>query len=228
MNKKQNLIIVTSALNSRVGVVSEEQRLSQTIKSLQSIRSFFPEDFIVLSDGSPDEVSVEKLNKLKEYVDAIAVWTNDKDVNYYSQRGLKSQAESVLIIKTLMLIKEDETLSEVLKNTDRIFKISARTFLTENFDATEHYHEGKYVFKKKQKSWMNDGSFLHITRLYSLCPTLIDDYISTLEKIVATVQAYGVDTEHAHYRCLNEQKLVELDTIHCDGIVALNGNLEKY
>jgi hypothetical protein len=37
-----------------------------------------------------------------------------------------------------------------------------------------------------------------------------------------------VDTEHAHFYSLDKDFVVEFDTVHCEGIMAGTGAVEKY
>jgi hypothetical protein len=69
---------------------------------------------------------------------------------------------------------------------------------------------------------------LLITRLFSFCPSLIDDYMIMCRRNIGVIQDAGVDTEHAHFFNLGQDLLIELDTIHCQGIVATTNTLEVY
>jgi hypothetical protein len=69
---------------------------------------------------------------------------------------------------------------------------------------------------------------LLITRFFSLCPSLIDDYITVCQRNIGVIIDAGVDTEHAHFFNINPDYLVELDIIHCQGIMAGTGLTEVY
>jgi hypothetical protein len=45
----KQLFIVTSALNSNIGIISREDRLKQTIEGLQSLREKCPDALILLT-----------------------------------------------------------------------------------------------------------------------------------------------------------------------------------
>ena len=100
-------------------------------------------------------------------------------------------------------------------------------------DVHEHEQWGKYVFKQRMPTWIDDGrkevfTDLLITRLFSWCPSLLDDYIVVLQKNINTIMQTRVDTEHAHFRNIDKEKLVELEKVHCIGTVATSGDLEIY
>ena len=92
----------------------------------------------------------------------------------------------------------------------------------------------KYVFKKSLPSWMDANrkssitDHLYITRFYSLCPSLLDNYLERLQAILANIQQHGIDTEHAHYLCLDRRLVVEFDTIGIEGIMGGTGEREIY
>jgi hypothetical protein len=82
-------------------------------------------------------------------------------------------------------------------------------------------------------TWLTDSrnefaTDLLITRMFSFCPTLMDDYMKLCETNIALVLQTRIDTEHAHFVNINKDLLVELDEIHCTGIVAGTGTVENY
>jgi hypothetical protein len=230
-----NLFIVTSALNANIGVVTEEDRLEQTIASVISLRTHVPNALILFADGSPREVPQSSFEKIKPYVNLIVSWSKDEEVRYFAEQGRKSEAEILLLSKTLRMIKHNSELMKVMHGVKRIFKYSARTILTQDFDISVYDNMfGKYVFKKALPSWMPEDrkntitDHLYITRMYSFCPSLLDNYMMTQQYIFNDVVNSSIDTEHAHYKCLDKQYVVEFDKLHCNGIVAGSGELEKY
>jgi hypothetical protein len=132
-----------------------------------------------------------------------------------------------------MLLQQDEGMKDIMSNVGRIFKISGRTDLMDGFDVEEHMIPGKYVFKKRIPTWLTDSrkefaTDLLITRMFSLCPTLMNDYMKMCEDNISLVLQTVIDTEHAHFVNINKDLLVELDEIHCTGIVAGSGAVENY
>ena len=228
-----NLFIVTSAINATIGAVNREDRIKQTLDGLKILREQQPDAVIILSDGSPVAVEEDVIKQFAPYVNLAMNWASDKDVTDFASTGRKSEAECVLLIKTLMMLQQEPQLMQMMQGIKRIYKLSGRTNLLEEFNDEEHDHFGKYVFKKRMPTWINDErkeefTDLLITRLFSFCPSLISDYIQTLYKIIGGVIKYHVDTEHAHYFYINKEYLVELDQIHCMGIVAGSGQSETY
>jgi hypothetical protein len=136
-----------------------------------------------------------------------------------------------MLFNTLLKIKQSKSIHEI----KRIFKFSARTILEDDFDITEYDGlYGKYVFKKSIPSWMDENrkrnitDHLYITRLFSFCPSLLDNYLQTLQSILNNVIQHGIDTEHSHYLCIDRRNVIEFDRIKCAGIVAGSGETERY
>ena len=227
------LFIVTSALNTGMGVINAEDRMQQTIHGLEILRKVVPNAIIMLADGSPNKVEEEKFKVLADYVDFIADFSTDPDIGMFAKNHKKSEAENLLLLKCMMLLKQEPTMMKMMHSVNRIFKFSGRTDLLNTFDIHEHNHWGKYVFKKRMPTWITDPrkstyTDLLITRLFSLCPSLIDDYIQVTQKNITTTMNLRVDTEHAHFHNIDKDKLVELETIHCVGTVATSGDTEIY
>jgi hypothetical protein len=229
----KQLFIVTSALNPQMGVVNREDRLKQTLDGLLSLREKCPDAIILLADGSPEKVEREKYEKMQALVDLVADFSGDKDIAQFASTGRKSEAENVLMLKVLSVLKYEQGMMRLLQSVNRIYKLSGRTDIDEGFDVNEHNHFGKYVFKKRMPTWLQSErqeifTDLLITRLFSFCPSLIDDYAITCRRNIDVIMETGVDTEHAHFFNIDSDKLIELDTIHCRGTVAGTGVLEIY
>ena len=227
------LFIVTSALNPNMGVINRDDRLQQTIEGLQSLREKCPDAIVLLVDGSPEKIEEEKIKALDGLAHMVADFSGDTDITQFALTGRKSEAENVLMLKTLLLFKQDPGMMRLLQTVNRVFKLSARTTIDDGFDISEHNHFGKYVFKKRIPTWIQSGraevfTDLLITRLFSFCPSLLDDYFITCKRNINVIMQAGVDTEHAHFFNIDQKKLIELDTIHCRGIMASTGALEMY
>jgi len=231
--KDKTLFIVTSALNPEMGIINREDRFNQTIDGLKSLRERMPGAIVLMVDGSPNKIEEEKVKALRAYVNFFADFSQDKEILQFSSTGRKSEAENVLLFKTMLLLKQDEGLNEVMQSVNRIVKLSGRTLLIDGFDIEQHNHSGKYVFKTRMPTWIADSrkdfaTDLLITRMYSFCPSLIDDYIHMCALNVNIINQTHIDTEHAHFVNINKDLLVELDTIHCQGIMAGTGLTEIY
>ena len=222
----KNLFIVTSALKPSVGAFTDEQRFSQTIATLKSLRKVVPDAIIIFSDVSIRTVSSLEKESIAGLCDAYIDLSEQPDVKLLSQNSQKSMAENVLMFFTLHTLKQNN----LLKNVKRIFKFSARSELEESFDISEYDNLfGKYVFKTRIPTWreQKEPSHLLITRMWSMCPSLVDDYLGVIQKNIFLCEQ-GLDTEHAHFVNISQKYLIEFDKIHCWGWLAGNGQIEHY
>ncbi len=152
----KNLFIVTSALEPRIGVINKQDRFKQTIETLENLREKVPEAFILFSDGSPVECDPENVKKIRLFVDAEMYWCQDSQIKDFANFGKKSEAELLLLIKTLTLLKQNTDLQKVMSSVKRIFKYSARSLLQEDFKISVYDNSnlyGRYVFKEKIPTW---------------------------------------------------------------------------
>ena len=195
----KDLFIVTSALKTSIGVIDDEARLRQTVDGLQSLRKYAPGAIILFVDASSRPVDEATMMLLSKYCDRSISFYGDEDLMTLANAGLKSQAEVALLFKTLNIIKQHPELQKMMADVRRVFKLSGRTNMLEGYDPKEYDDlYGKYVFKKRIPSWLpphqqveSDCNHLYITRMYSFCVSLIDNYINTLPEIYRTVNEIG-------------------------------------
>jgi len=224
----KNLFLVTSAIKSlNTRFWSHEQRFKQTVLTVESIRKRVPEAIIVLADASLTSLTEEEHKQLQPYLNAFMDMNRVPDVNKFSSSGQQAMAESVLLFNALHLLKQQPW----FKDVKRIFKISGRSILEPEFKLSDYDNLfGKYVFKKRIPTWMpqvtHGATDLLITRLFSFCPSLVDNYLEVLQYNLPLFNF--MDFEHAHFVNIPKEYLVEFDKIHCYGWLAGNGQVENY
>ena len=231
-----DLFIVTSALHTNIGVVNVQDRVEQTIEGLKSLRKAAPNAIIFLADASSKMVDEATSMRVNQLCNRSISFFGDEDLMSLANAGLKSQAEITLLFKTLSIIKQHPELQKMMAGVRRVFKLSARTNMLEGYDPKAYDNQyGKYVFKKAMPSWLppqkqleSGCDHLYITRMYSFCISLFDNYLNTLPAIYQTINQHGVDTEHAHYGNIDKGFSVEFEKLYCQGVLAGNGQLEAY
>ena len=231
-----DLFIVTSALRTSIGVIDDETRTRQTIEGLQSLRKAAPDALILWVDASSKQVDEATMAQVAQYCNRSISFFGDEDLMSLANAGLKSQAEVTLLFKTLSIIKQHPELQKMMAGVRRVFKLSGRTNMLEGYDPKAYDNQyGKYVFKKAMPSWLppqkqleSGCDHLYITRMYSFCISLFDNYLNTLPAIYQTINQHGVDTEHAHYGNIDKGFSVEFEKLYCQGVLAGNGQLEAY
>ena len=231
-----DLFIVTSALKTSIGVIDDETRTRQTIEGLQSLRKAAPDALILWVDASSKQVDEATMVQVTQYCDKSISFFGDEDLMSLANAGLKSQAEVTLLFKTLSIIKQHPELQKMMAGVRRVFKLSGRTNMLEGYDPKAYDNQyGKYVFKKAMPSWLppqkqleSGCDHLYITRMYSFCISLFDNYLNSLPQIYEAINYHGVDTEHAHFGNIDHNLITEFETLYCQGVLAGNGQLEAY
>ena len=215
--------IITSTINATFGLIDNTARYHQTLETIQSIRDKVPNAKIVLVDSSSDRLSDEYFAELKQKTDLFITLFNHQatiDFNRYQQ---KSAGECYIMMIALSAIVEMNMIG------DRIFKITGRYKLSDSFDITEYENPdlvGKYVFKKRVKSWMNRDLSLVDTRLWSMCSSLLEETQDILPKVLNIVLEGNFDLEHAYFQTINLEHLVEFDKVHLEGQIASDGRIQ--
>jgi len=231
-----DLFIVTSALKTSIGVIDDETRTRQTIEGLQSLRKAAPDALILWVDASSKQVDEATMVQVTQYCNKSISFFGDEDLMSLANAGLKSQAEVTLLFKTLSIIKQHPELQKMMAGVRRVFKLSGRTNMLEGYDPKAYDNQyGKYVFKKAMPSWLppqkqleSGCDHLYITRMYSFCISLFDNYLNSLPQIYEAINYHGVDTEHAHFGNIDHNLITEFETLYCQGVLAGNGQLEAY
>lgn len=225
---------ISSAIGSNYGVFDYDQRLAQTVETIESIRRKVPDAKIIVYDSSPMFLPDETLNVLSGKANYLIALQNDKNLMDASAKGMKSTAESLATYRAMTILRTDENFVSVMNKTKRIFKISGRYHLQDTFNIDDYKNtEGKYVFRKRYPSWLpkdiqekTGADNLLVTRFYSLCSSLLDNYIEILPAIVEDTIRLGIDLEHCVYKNIDKTRLIEFDKVHCEGAIATNGSIE--
>ena len=104
----KNLFIVTSALHANIGVVSEQERMLQTIETLENLKKKVPDAMVLFVDGSPHNIDDDKKKMIRQYCQSIWFNTNP-DVYAMASSGRKSVAEIIMLFNTLLKIKQSKS-----------------------------------------------------------------------------------------------------------------------
>jgi hypothetical protein len=223
----KNLFLVTSCVNSvETTYFDNEMRFQQTLVTLDSINHKAPGSIVVVSDASVIPLTEYQKQAIGSRCSVLLDVSTRPEVQQASRIGAKSYAENALMFVTLSVLKEQPWFKEV----KRVFKISARSWMEEGFNLSDYDNMfGKYVFKKRIPTWMNPqmgGTHLLITRFFSMCASLVDNYLEVSIKNLTKLDR--MDAEHAHFMNIPDEYLVEFDNLYVSGWLAGNGTVETY
>ena len=114
MIPNKDLFIVTSAIHTSIGVVQSQDRLNQTLQGLKTLREKAPNALILLAETSVKQLEPDILNALSQYTNVNLIFTGDEELMAAAHHGKKSEAEVMLLHKTLFTLKSNVQLSKYL------------------------------------------------------------------------------------------------------------------
>ena len=217
------IFIITSTINTPLGLISNDTRFSQTLETIISIKSHVKNSIILLIDNSTQPLNQLQEKIISDNVDHFLYVGDRKQVIDINRNGIKGAGESYMLLTAFDFIKTNAITG------DRVFKISGRYKLSDNFDIAiydQDYIRNKYVFKIRDYhnndgiyKPVNDDWFLH-TRMWSFSYSLLDDTITMIRKSWHQLMTDNITIEQSIYRNINLDNLVELDIIGSEGFIA--------
>lgn len=214
--------IVTSTINSEHKFFTSDQKIQQIKNTILSIREKVINSKIVLIDNSIPELSSEIKNSFEPNVDLLLTFENNLFTTFINKSKTHIGFGELLLIETAL--KEIKKRNLVGK---RIFKISGRYILNENFNISKFDSLfGKYTFRMSTWTFTNDN-FKNVTyqqyletRLWSMCYSLIEEYESLMPEIFKFMIKYNKSLEHSKFNILPKEKIVIFDPIGVEGYMS--------
>ena len=220
--------LVTSAIKSDFGVFSHHDRYLQTLDTIKSIRTYAPNSAITLVELSVNQ-SDEYVSLIANQVDEVIDYTSNPTIKqitvaWNDQNIAKSLTETYVLGNLL------ETWST---NKSRVYKLSGRYCLTEEFDLAEQLAESNtFVFKDKwATNWpegMTNIPYQYPTYGYSF-PADQTIFMSNVFKNSHDLILEHVnmgrycDVEHAMYNFIPEEKVKLINKNTVAGLIAQHG-----
>ena len=187
----KNIVLITSKIivsNSPFSytpirsIYTKEQRFTQTIKTIESVRRYIPDSYIVLVDNS-------ELNKIEKEIlinltDNLINVVNDETLNYNTNQNelkLFGEAAQQICFYNTFLKKIN------VKNICNFYKISGRYFINDTFNYND-FNNNLNIFKKNEKVLDRDYYF---TSFYKLEPNTLVKYFSELNNVMNNSDKYN-------------------------------------
>jgi hypothetical protein len=192
----KNLVIITSKIivsknaftyTENRSVYSKEERFQQTLKTINSIRNYLENAFIILVDNS--KFSNQEFKILERLTDYFHNIIDNDDLNYYTDIcSSKCLAESAQIYNLWESYLNKIDISKV----DNIFKISGRYEITQEI-SKETLNIDKNIFKKNLEVIDRD---YYYTCFYKIYKTYFKNYFKAQDNIIKNPQKnFGIDLE---------------------------------
>jgi hypothetical protein len=226
--------MITSAINTKFGIYTSDQRLQQTIDTINSINGRAPGAKIYLIEMAAIPITDEQRNKLSPLVDGIVDFYDNQDVKDIFNGSenwdwVKNATEVMCFKQAIEWLREDNKFDGI----DRIHKISGRYTLSDNFDLDRYDQFPDKIFVKAS---MGSQFPQHITlvnrqymsRLWSWPTALTDEVITTYEDgfvyIAERISQGGYcDIEHMLYKFLPQEHVHEVPMSGVSGNIGPNG-----
>ena len=220
------IFFVNHALKvNQLSIYNDEERFKQTIETLNSIDKYCPNNQVFIFDSSPERPNIEYIQELSDR-GAIFFYTGDEpDVKKFSNLGHRSIAECITFIYFIDWFKKQSFQAK------RIYKLSGRYRLNDNFIRDDDRFKDAFVFSTALDSWMpkHRQESIGVDKLFRLrCwhmdYNLLDTFEKELRNILTDCSKYGIDVEHSYYKNLHTYKTIELDKIGVCGNIAPSGD----
>lgn len=221
------LFFISSALNvKQLSVFNNQQRFEQTIETIKSIDKYCPNNIKYIFDTSYELPNEEYLKELNSMGVKIFFAGNHRDVKMLSESGQRSLAETVGFILFLNYFKENPV------EAKRIFKMSGRYKLNDNFVPFKEEFKDSFVFLPTVNSWMPKPhqeaagvDRIFELRLWHMDYNLLDTFQLTLYNIFDDMVKFNIDVEHSYYKNLSTCKWTTIEPIGLEGAIAPTGEI---
>lgn len=229
----KHCFIVTSAINSKFGVYSPEERLAQTVITLQNIRFRVPDAKIIVMECAGTPITESQSNILENNSDLLLDFSCDPDVHAIYQSDnwdvVKNSTEIMCFARTLRMCHDDGDFA----GYNRIHKMSGRYVLNDDFDlGVYEQHADRIIIGPKHKSQfpyqLTGIELQYMARLWSWPEDQIDTVIKVYEDSLAYIgervsNGGYADIEHVLYKFLPESLVTEIPLLGVEGFIAPNG-----
>lgn len=230
---KKHCFIVTSAVNSKFGIYNSEERLAQTVITLQNIKFKIPDAKIIVMECAGTPITESQSQVLENNCDLLLDFSSDKDVHAIYQSDnwdvVKNSTEIMCFGRTLRMCKDDNDFAGI----DRIHKMSGRYILNDDFnpDVYDQYPDRIIIGPKHSSQFpvqLTGIALQYMARLWSWpidqLDTVIKVYEDSLAYIGERVSNGGyADIEHVLYKFLPEFLVQEIPLLGVEGFIAPNG-----
>ena len=191
-NFVNNLVIITSKIYVSSNILSYTptrsihtvtDRFNQTIDTINSIKKYIPNPFIILIDNSVFE-NKDFLLQLKHSVDNFINITDDNKLNYYTDcYEYKAFAEMYQLLNVYKILKQMNLNSHKFKN---MFKISGRYVLNNTFNYKNYNNSNNII---KQNMTVTDRIYWY-TSFYKININFINKLFDSLQIIFDNKEQY--------------------------------------
>ena len=221
------IFFVSSALNvKQLSVFSTDERYQQTVNTINSIDKYCPNNVKYMFDSSyqiPDENYIQGIKELGVNFSWVGY---NENVRSLSEQGLRSLAETLGFILFLNSYAQAPVVAK------RIYKLSGRYELNDDFILDREDFKDSFVFSKVWDTWMSKERQEEVgiknmiaLRLWHMDSNLFDIFNKEVYNILELMIKYNIDVEHAYYKILSKYKIAICGPIGVSGVIAPTGEI---
>jgi hypothetical protein len=235
------LFLVGSALNhfqsKDFSVFSTEQRFHQTLETIKSIKEKDPTAYICIYEGSETPIDDHYREKFLEVSDLFLECYDDSVIKVLYENLNRdpvkiTYGKSMLECRCIQLVLSHMIKNNVFNDVQRIFKLTGRYTLNENFEIQDYQSKllsNKYVlkvydyenrFENPENLYANlygcKGSI--VTGMWSFDKLLFGNVMEVLQKSFEYMEkaiqyTCGIDIEHSLYHFIDKNNILNVDTL---------------
>jgi len=231
----KKLFILSSAINSKFGKFNPAERLQQTVDSEDSIKQFCPDAKICVVEMTGVSPTEEQVRAILAKVNYFFDFTKDQAViDIYNSTDnwdiVKNTTEVMCFTNALSSLVEQG----IIKEYDRVFKMSGRYLLTENYKGVDYesLKDRIVVLERKGSQFPPEitggKQFQYMSRLWSWPASETQKVIDAYnEGFMAMAQRYAdggyFDIEHMLFAYLPADLVTEVPRVGLRGLLGPNG-----
>lgn len=229
------LFILSSAINTRFGAYKPDVRLQQTIDSIKSIQERCPEAKVCVVEMAGVPIEEDQARQLQAHCNYFFDFSRDEAVKsiYDSTDNwdwVKNTTEVMCFANALRELQAQG----VVEQFDRIFKMSGRYCLTENFPTVDYdsVPDRIVILERKGSQFpahiTGGKQYQYMSRLWSWPANKTDEVIEAYnDGLLAMAQRINeggyFDIEHMLYAYLPKDLVTEIPRVGLRGLLGPTG-----
>lgn len=222
-----NLFCIVSAIGNDYGVFSYRERFEQLLESVNSIKVHSPGDDICVIDASYRPLPKDDIKSLESQVNYVHELYDDHLVKWLGNPSEIAQRPHALERKSLgevilVLSLTDLLENHISKKYNRVFKLTGRFKLTEDFNKVDYSQAKDKVAILKRELWSDEA---HPLRLWSFDYSQLQDIKNLYQVILQHTLVNGriVElVEKSMYKWTNDLNIPKLEL---EGPIGIEGRM---
>lgn len=222
-----HLFLVTSAIQTSFGKFDSDDRLLQTLNTIQSVYTYCPGAKVIVIESSGEKVEKTLMDRLSSVTTAVVDLSGNEILKKIHDETdnwdvVKNLSEMLAFNTALVLLKDNGYLNDV----DRVHKLSGRYKVNEDFDMQLYEDNPKKIIVptkvKTQFPVRAKIKYQYMSRLWSWPVDEFENIRKFYDSAITeyrTRMAAGefVDLEHLMYHLLPKRKVLTVPLVGVHG-----------